>query len=205
MVESFEYFDLVESQNYFRTQKFIVSNSEFLIKSLYAFASLALSAVTFCNTMTRHNPVGVICKLSRSVSGGEDGLKFIRCVGGRELHGSVERLGVPAPSCGNGVAWTEDILVPDSCWGDCCSCESSDSTTFYRPCFGGRSAPWRGTVPFRPNNLLISPEKARPVLYVRLRERRLALAQALLRDLHLDGDKRGNGLDDSLDGWNYEQ
>ena len=34
---------------------------------------------------------------------------------GRKLiNGSVEWLGVPAPSCDTGVTWTENILVPDS-------------------------------------------------------------------------------------------
>ena len=34
---------------------------------------------------------------------------------GRKLiNGSVEWLGVPAPSCSTGVTWTENILVPDS-------------------------------------------------------------------------------------------
>ena len=36
---------------------------------------------------------------------------------------------------------------------------------------------------------------------VRLRERHLAWAQTLLRDLQFGGDERGNGSDDSLDGW----
>ena len=49
---------------------------------------------------------------SNSGSGDDDRLEFIRCVGGREPRGSVERLGVPTPSCSTGVAWTENILVP---------------------------------------------------------------------------------------------
>ena len=31
-------------------------------------------------------------------------------MGGRDPHGSVERLGIPAPSCGTGVSWTEISL-----------------------------------------------------------------------------------------------
>ena len=50
---------------------------------------------------------------SNSSSGADDRLEFIRCVGGREPRGSVERIGVPSPSCGTGVAWTENILVPN--------------------------------------------------------------------------------------------
>ena len=38
----------------------------------------------FCNTMTRSKPVRVIRQPSISGSGAKDGLKFIRCVGGRE-------------------------------------------------------------------------------------------------------------------------
>ena len=155
--------------------------------------------------MTRRNPVGVICQPSSSGSGDEYGLEFIRCVEGREPHGSVERLGVPAPSCGTGVALTENILVPNSRWGEGRGYERWASTTRSRPYFRGRSVPWRGAVPFRPNYVLSSPEKARPVLCVCLRERRLAQTQALLHELHLDGDERGNGSDDSLDGWNDAQ
>ena len=42
--------------------------------------------------------------------------------------------------------------------------------------------------------------RARRIHDVRQRERRLARAQALLHDLHFDGDEWGNGSDDSLDG-----
>ena len=34
--------------------------------------------------------------------------------GRKSINGSVEWLGVPIPSCGTGVTWTENILVPDS-------------------------------------------------------------------------------------------
>ena len=74
-----------------------------------------------------------------------------------------------------------------------------------RPCFGGRSVPWCGTVPFRPDYVPSSPKnvraRARRVRDIRLWERRLARAQSLLRDLHFDGDDQGNGSDESLDGW----
>ena len=112
--------------------------------------------------MTRNKPVGVIRQPSSSGSGDEDGIEFIRWVGGREpqihelwsftkdgitrkvhpfariyvgdfggdclhtayateigrrvfiygrksIHGSVKWLGVPAPYCGTGVTWTENI------------------------------------------------------------------------------------------------
>ena len=117
--------------------------------------------------MTRRKPVGVIRQPSRSDRRDEDGLEFIRCVGGREpqihelwsfaedgitrevqtfaridvgdfsgdcfhtayateigrrvfiygrksINGNVKWLKVPAPSCGTGVAWTENIFVPNS-------------------------------------------------------------------------------------------
>ena len=121
--------------------------------------------------MTRRKPVGVIRQPSRSGSGDEYGLEFIRCVGGRypqihelwsfaeygitrekhpferiyvsdfsgdcfhtayateigrrviiygreSINGNVKWHGVPAPSCGTGVAWTENIFVPNSRWGE---------------------------------------------------------------------------------------
>ena len=55
---------------------------------------------------------------------------------GRNLiNGSVEWLGIPAPSCGTGVAWTENILIPNLCWGDGGNYETRASTTCYRPRF----------------------------------------------------------------------
>ena len=88
---------------------------------------------------------------------------------------------VPVPSCGTGVAWTENILVPNLRWGDGCGYERWALETCSRPCFVGRSAPWRGAVPFRPDYVPSSQEnaraKARRVCGVRLRERRLAWPQ----------------------------
>ena len=190
--------------------------------------------------MTLRKPAGVIRQPSISGSGDEDGLDFIRCVGGREpqihelrsfakdritrevhpfaridigdfsgdcfhtayateigrrvfiyvrksINGSVERLGVPAPSCGTGVAWTENFFVPNSRWGDGRGYERWASATRSRPRFGGRSVPWRGAVLFRPNYVPSSPEnacaRARRVHDVRLRERRLARAQTLLHNM----------------------
>ena len=89
----------------------------------------------FHNTMTRRKPVGVIRQPSTSGRGDKDGLEFIRCVGGREPHVNVERLGVPAPYCGTGGAWTENILVPNLCWGDGRGYESWASATRSRPRF----------------------------------------------------------------------
>ena len=83
--------------------------------------------------MTKRKPVGVIRQPSNSGSRDEDGLEFIRCVGGQDPHGSVERIDVPAPSCGTGVAWTENILVPDSRWGDGGSYKTWASTICSRP------------------------------------------------------------------------
>ena len=85
--------------------------------------------------MPRNKPVGVISQPSNSGSGSDDRLKFIRGVGGREPHGSVERLSIPAPSCGTGVAWTENILIPNSRWGDGRGYEIWASATLSRPRF----------------------------------------------------------------------
>ena len=75
--------------------------------------------------------------------------------------------------------------------------------------FGGKGVPWRGTVPFRPNYVPSSPEnahaRAHRIRDVQLLDRCLVRAQTLLRDLHFDGDERGNGSDKSLDGWVDEQ
>ena len=71
--------------------------------------------------------------------------------GQKSINGSVEWLGVPAPSYNTGVAWTEIILVPNPRWGDGRGYERWDLATRYRPRFGGRSVPWRGTVPFCPD------------------------------------------------------
>ena len=125
--------------------------------------------------------------------------------GRKSINGSIKWLGVPAPSCGTGVAWNGNILVPNPHWGDGHSYESWALSTRYRPRFGGRSVPWRGTVPFYPDYITSSPENARArvgrIRDVCLWENRLARAQTLLRDLHLGGDERGNRSDDSLDGW----
>ena len=53
--------------------------------------------------------------------------------GRKSMNGSGEWLGVPAPSCGTGVASTENILVPNSCWGDGRGYELWASTTCSRP------------------------------------------------------------------------
>ena len=57
--------------------------------------------------MTRRKPVGVIRQPSSSGSRANARLEFIPCVGGQNPHGSVKWLGVFAPYCGTGVAWTE--------------------------------------------------------------------------------------------------
>ena len=83
--------------------------------------------------MLRRKPVGFILQPSKSGSGDYVRLEFIRCVGRQEPHGIVEWLGVPAPSCSTGFAWTENILVPDSGWGDGRGYESWASATRSRP------------------------------------------------------------------------
>ena len=85
--------------------------------------------------MPRRKPIGVIRQPSNSGSGANDRLEFIRCVGGREPHEGVERLIIPAPSCSTGVAWTENILVPDLRRGDGHDCEIWASATRSRPHF----------------------------------------------------------------------
>ena len=45
-------------------------------------------------------------------------------------------LGIPAPSCDTGVAWTENMLVPNSRWGDGGNNKTWDCATCSRPRFG---------------------------------------------------------------------
>ena len=85
--------------------------------------------------MTRRKPVRVIRQPSNSGSGADDRLEFICCMGCREPYGSVERLGVPAPFCGTGVAWTENISVPDLRRGDGRDCETWAFATRAILCF----------------------------------------------------------------------
>ena len=59
--------------------------------------------------------------------------------------------GVPAPSYDTGVAWTENILVPNPCWGDGRGYEHWALANFSKPCFRERSVSWRGAVSFRPD------------------------------------------------------
>ena len=100
---------------------------------------------------------------------------------------------------------TENILVPNSRWGDGGNYQTWDLETRSRPRFGGIIVYLRGAVPFRPNYVPSSLEnvraRARHICDVPLWERRLAWAQTLLHDLHFDGDEQGYGSDDSLDGW----
>ena len=111
--------------------------------------------------------------------------------GRKSINGSVEWLGVPAPSCGTGFAWTENIFVTNSRWGDGRGYKRWAFATRSRPRFGGRSVPWRGAVPSFPNYVLG---------YVHLQERCLAQAQSLLRNPDLDGNESGYGSDERLDG-----
>ena len=119
---------------------------------------------------------------------------------------SVEWLGTPIPFYDTvGVPWVYNILIPELRWEDGDSYQVWSSETHYRPQFGEKIVPWRGTVPFRPNYLPSSSEnvcaRARRICGVRLRENRLARDQTLLHDLHFGGDERGNRPDDSLVVW----
>ena len=123
----------------------------------------------------------------------------------KSMNGSIKWIGVPAPFFDTGVAWTGNILVPNSRWVDGCGYKRWALETHSRLLLGGRSVHWRGAASFRPNYVPSSPEntraRVRRVCDVCLQERRLAQAQTLCRDLHFGGDKRGNGSDDRLDDW----
>ena len=85
-------------------------------------------------------------------------------------------------------------MDPNLCWIDGRGYERWDLANHSKPCFGGRSAPWRGAVSFRPDYLPSSPKnaraRARRVRAARLQENRLAQTQTILRDLQFDGDER---------------
>ena len=117
---------------------------------------------------------------------------------------SVEWLGTPIPFFDTArVPWIENILVPILRCGDEGNYKTWSLENQSRPCFGRRSVPWCGAVPFCPNHLPNSPVNARATAHrVRdshLQENSLAQAQTVSRDLHTGGDKRGNRSDDDLD------
>ena len=62
--------------------------------------------------------------------------------------GSVEWLGIPAPFCGNGVAWTDKLLVSKARWGDKGTVEIWDLRTKSGFCYSGDDVPWSDTVLF---------------------------------------------------------
>ena len=66
------------------------------------------------------------------------------------INGSVEWPGVPCFGCGDGLPWTDNILVPIHHWGVGGTVENwvyrSQPGGHYR----GVDAPWRGAVPDRP-------------------------------------------------------
>ena len=104
-----------------------------------------------------------------------------------------------------GVPWIENILVPELLWGDGGSYKTWALEPQYISRFGGRSFPWRGAVPFRPDYLPSIPvnahARARRVRDVCVRENLLTWFQTLLRALHTGSDERGNRSDNDLDGW----
>ena len=94
LVESQKYFaKLVESQKYFA--KLVESQKGFPAKTFHSFKLIFKNIVAvrfflahyfhrnFLNIMPRHEPVGVIRQTFNSGSGADDGLEFIRCIGGR--------------------------------------------------------------------------------------------------------------------------
>ena len=112
------------------------------------------------------------------------------------INASIEWLVTTIPFYGTTrVTWIDNILVPELRWGDRGIYKLWDLKPQSRPRFGGRSLPWRGDVPFRPDYLPSSPVNARATAHrVRdshLQENSLAQAQTVSRDLHTGGDKRG--------------
>ena len=126
--------------------------------------------------------------------------------GRRSINASVKWLGIPVPFYDTTrVPWIDNILVPELRWVDGGNYKTWSLQTQSGVCFGGRSFPWRGAVPFRPAHLPRSPVNtrttARHVHDIRLGENRLARNQTSSRAHHIGGDERGNRSDDDLDGW----
>ena len=97
------------------------------------------------------------------------------------INGSVDCLGIPAPFCDTGVAWTDNILFPSPRCGD--RFRVGDWGWETQPGFLiGADDPWRSVVPDRPAYLPRSPpENARATVFhvcdTRLWENPLAWAQ----------------------------
>ena len=211
--------------------------------------------------MPRREPTGVIHQPSRSGSGGDDGLEFIRCVGGQEpqIHKiwsfakdvitrkvhpfaridvgnfngdffhtaydtEIERRVFitaknPLMEALNGLAFLPLLVIlgwlglkiywfPIRVGETDVDKNVEPLENHSRPRFRGRSVPWHCKVPCCPAYVPSSPEneraRARHVCTVCLWENRLEWDQTLFRDLHFGGDEKGNGSDDSLDGWVHE-
>ena len=120
--------------------------------------------------------------------------------GQRSINGSVEWLGIPAPFCNTGVAWTDNLLVSEALWVE--GVRVGYWAWGNQPgIIIGVDILWRGVVPacvaYLPRS---SPENAcataRRVRDARLWEHHLARAQNVFYDHHIGSDKQFNWLDD---------
>ena len=116
------------------------------------------------------------------------------------INGSVELISVPAPFCNNGVAWTDNLLVPESRWGD--EVRVGKWAWVTKPgVLIGAEVLLRSVIPACPAYLPRSPPKnaratARRVCDACLLENCLARAQNILYTQHICGDEQVN--------WSYE-
>ena len=120
------------------------------------------------------------------------------------INGSVEWLGVPVHFHDTGLAWTDNILVPEAGWGSGVRVGVWSWGIQPGVHFVGFDVLWSGAVPFLAAYLPRSPENARAterrVHDVCLRDNRLERAQNLLHAHKIGGDEQVNRSDDNWDG-----
>ena len=104
----------------------------------------------------------------------------VAILGQKSINGSIKWLGITAPFCDTGVAWTNNFLVTEALWGDRGTVETWDLGNKSGVCFSGVDVPWRGAVLFCAVYLPRSPENACATAHrlrdIRLWEHRLARA-----------------------------
>ena len=83
--------------------------------------------------------------------------------GQRFINGSFKSLGVPAPFCDTGMAWTDNLLVPEACCRDRVSVGDWAWGT-QSGLLIGSDVPWFGLIPAHPSYLPISPLEMRSQL-----------------------------------------
>ena len=125
--------------------------------------------------------------------------------GQRSINGSVKWLVVPDSFCNTGLAWTDNLLVPEARCGYRGTVETWTLGTQFGVHFGGVHISLHGAVLFCAVDLPRSPENSRATAHcvcdIHLREHRLAQAQHLLYAHHIGSDEQVNQYYDNWDSW----